>query len=100
MLRRPPMSTLTDTLFPYTTLFRSDRLDLVDGDQCGGVVGLDVAAELEVDGAKPAADRCLDHGIGQLRLQILDQIGRAHVSTPVTNAHLVCRPLLDTQNNI
>src|SRR3546814_2327224 len=26
MLRRPPRSTLTDTLFPYTTLFRSDRL--------------------------------------------------------------------------
>src|SRR3546814_14846428 len=24
MLRRPPRSTLTDTLFPYTTLFRSD----------------------------------------------------------------------------
>src|SRR3546814_12851759 len=23
MLRRPPRSTLTDTLFPYTTLFRS-----------------------------------------------------------------------------
>src|SRR3546814_12939731 len=23
MLRRPPCSTLTDTLFPYTTLFRS-----------------------------------------------------------------------------
>src|SRR3546814_7282779 len=26
MLRRPPRSTRTDTLFPYTTLFRSDRL--------------------------------------------------------------------------
>src|SRR3546814_15627790 len=24
MLRRPPRSTRTDTLFPYTTLFRSD----------------------------------------------------------------------------
>src|SRR3546814_3868701 len=27
MLRRPPRSTRTDTLFPYTTLFRSKRLD-------------------------------------------------------------------------
>src|SRR3546814_11338910 len=29
MIRRPPRSTLTDTLFPYTTLFRSpgDELD-------------------------------------------------------------------------
>src|SRR3546814_19325272 len=27
MLRRPPISTRTDTLFPYTTLFRSNRHD-------------------------------------------------------------------------
>src|SRR3546814_8842134 len=34
----------------------------------------------------PAASRC--------------EIGRAHVCTPVTNAHLVCRLLLETQNNL
>src|SRR3546814_17630516 len=28
MTRRPPRSTRTDTLFPYTTLFRSYRLEL------------------------------------------------------------------------
>src|SRR3546814_5229242 len=33
MIRRPPRSTRTDTLFPYTTLFRSDQLS-------GGRVGL------------------------------------------------------------
>src|SRR3546814_18534974 len=27
MIRRPPRSTRTDTLFPYTTLFRSDLMD-------------------------------------------------------------------------
>src|SRR3546814_13048352 len=27
MIRRPPRSTRTDTLFPYTTLFRSQRFD-------------------------------------------------------------------------
>src|SRR3546814_1037220 len=27
MIRRPPRSTRTDTLFPYTTLFRSSDLD-------------------------------------------------------------------------
>src|SRR3546814_17588520 len=27
MIRRPPRSTRTDTLFPYTTLFRSEALD-------------------------------------------------------------------------
>src|SRR3546814_1571595 len=37
MIRRPPRSTRTDTLFPYTTLFRSDagcvlRLHEFDGD--------------------------------------------------------------------
>src|SRR3546814_11386742 len=28
MIRRPPRTTLTDTLFPYTTLFRSEADDL------------------------------------------------------------------------
>src|SRR3546814_3997837 len=32
MIRRPPRSTRTDTIFPYTTLFRSD---LVDGQVAG-----------------------------------------------------------------
>src|SRR3546814_18552577 len=44
MIRRPPRSTRTDTLFPYTTLFRSrpDALDMNPGEvdfatecQCG-----------------------------------------------------------------
>src|SRR3546814_2555054 len=30
MIRRPPISTRTDTLFPYTTLFRSVRAERVD----------------------------------------------------------------------
>src|SRR3546814_7160562 len=30
MIRRPPRSTRTDTLFPYTTLFRSVHLTLKD----------------------------------------------------------------------
>src|SRR3546814_10002743 len=30
MIRRPPRSTRTDTLFPYTTLFRSHRLRNVE----------------------------------------------------------------------
>src|SRR3546814_7565699 len=31
MIRRPPRSTRTDTLFPYTTLFRSARAGAVRG---------------------------------------------------------------------
>src|SRR3546814_4214136 len=32
MIRRPPRSTRTDTLFPYTTLFRSTEIELGDLD--------------------------------------------------------------------
>src|SRR3546814_10141509 len=40
MIRRPPRSTRTDTLFPYTTLFRSgERHELVERH---AVVGIDV----------------------------------------------------------
>src|SRR3546814_5684685 len=38
MLRRPPRSTRTDTLFPYATLFRSELVDVrddVEGDLLG-----------------------------------------------------------------
>src|SRR3546814_9824782 len=41
MIRRPPRSTRTDTLFPYTTLFRSHPF-------CGAVgVGLGVVEEID-----------------------------------------------------
>src|SRR3546814_10980923 len=30
MIRRPPRSTRTDTLFPYTTLFRSESMGALD----------------------------------------------------------------------
>src|SRR3546814_20333481 len=35
MIRRPPRSTRTDTLFPYTTLFRSVTLDDAEIDALG-----------------------------------------------------------------
>src|SRR3546814_20358679 len=38
MIRRPPRSTRTDTLFPYTTLFRSRAVER-DGDLHGGPHG-------------------------------------------------------------
>src|SRR3546814_5228450 len=60
MIRRPPRSTRTDTLFPYTTLFRSPALALA--------LGKDEAARLlddAVDGgeAEPGArpDRSEEH---------------------------------------
>src|SRR3546814_8575064 len=49
MIRRPPRSTRTDTLFPYTTLFRSIA--------CAGVVGTMLAAVIEVAASKGAKRR-------------------------------------------
>src|SRR3546814_7521627 len=37
MIRRPPRSTRTDTLFPYTTLFRSSAVRLAPGEEIGVV---------------------------------------------------------------
>src|SRR3546814_19716824 len=63
MIRRPPRSTRTDTLFPYTTLFRSDedgvaRLCSGDAEQTdpGGAAGQPHIVE---DGLRrhPAAQR-------------------------------------------
>src|SRR3546814_9442071 len=39
MIRRPPRSTRTDTLFPYTTLFRSRRSWRRLHDRRGGALG-------------------------------------------------------------
>src|SRR3546814_11778724 len=47
MIRRPPRSTRTDTLFPYTTLFRSGILAAVVAEQPAGqllATGLDAPA--------------------------------------------------------
>src|SRR3546814_900294 len=38
MIRRPPRSTRTDTLFPYTTLVRSEWLDRFDGFDLGHIM--------------------------------------------------------------
>src|SRR3546814_19564402 len=41
MMRRPPRSTLTDTLFPYTTLFRSRATIMMGADSIGrGVLAM------------------------------------------------------------
>src|SRR3546814_2186032 len=54
MIRRPPRSTRTDTLFPDTALFRSDRRDLRLE---AGVAG-EVEPEIVVDfGERPAGVR-------------------------------------------
>src|SRR3546814_17764463 len=77
MIRRPPRSTRPDTLFPYTTLFRSTEQRAVH-----------VTAQLPgqfaaVPGAPQRLGRHRDgrKGAGRLALEKAEtlQIGRAHV---------------------
>src|SRR3546814_7889386 len=62
MIRRPPRSTLTDTLFPYTTLFRSEAV----------LVGARVNRQ-RVDQADVRAFRCLDGAYAAV-------MGRMHIA--------------------
>src|SRR3546814_6292792 len=105
MMLRPPRSTRTDTLCPYTPLFRSgygsDAVGCATEDQhwLVDVRDLDAAIpELEVAIFQVVG---LEEPVIQLPERpprIGDQIGRAHVGTPVTNAHLECRLLVEKKN--
>src|SRR3546814_4391139 len=53
MIRRPPRSTRTDTLFPYTTLFRSAR----PGSPVGGAVRPGQHRDVASAGPRPGAAR-------------------------------------------
>src|SRR3546814_3003713 len=69
MIRRPPESTRTDTLFPYTTLFRSERGALVGvAGRHVGLVRIELVVGLRVgDGrGQHLADVGGDGAIGEL----------------------------------
>src|SRR3546814_11608403 len=59
MIRRPPRSTRTDPLFPYTTLFRSHSRHC----RCGARGGRGAACRCGAVGGQAAAARCR-HGGG------------------------------------
>src|SRR3546814_7583784 len=118
MIRRPPGSTRTDTLFPYSTLFRSITVltieqttaleaNLLSGnvDMIAGELGLTLDQALAFE--KRHGDdyqviyepsllyEHIDLMLDNPTLQDKREIGSAHVCTPVTNAHIVCRLLLE-----
>src|SRR3546814_15688523 len=114
LIRPPPRTTRTDTLFPYTTLVRSGFLVPMRVTRFAGRVGDQgvgkrhaVVGEIEavrVD-AIERVERGRDQAGDAERIEDMNrpeppalargnagvQIGRAHVCTPVTHAHLVCR---------
>src|SRR3546814_4202731 len=83
MIRRPPRSTRTDTLFPYTTLFRS----------ANGV-------EYTYPGKIETTSGLINTSTGSISVRANfpnpeNTRSEEHTSELVTNAHLVCRLLLE-----
>src|SRR3546814_3294101 len=81
MIRRPPRSTRTDTLFPYTTLFRSaGLLKLLLGLADAGDLrpGVDHAGHQVVVDVRLLPGHALD-GDDAVLLRLVGEIGRAHV---------------------
>src|SRR3546814_5716765 len=71
MIRRPPRSTLTDTLFPYTTLFRSHQ-----GRPAGAQAPAGAAVRLRNDRHRDPADRAAP-AVLRLRRRGVDRLRRA-----------------------
>src|SRR3546814_9869616 len=111
MLRHPPRSSRTASPFPYTPLFRSASLRHV---RCAYGRPCPDRGEKAWRPARRGDNVCRRRngsgGIVRSALmkallstipggpETLEQIGRAHVCTPVTNAQLVCRLLLEKKN--
>src|SRR3546814_7134403 len=100
MIRRPPRSTRTDTLFPYTTLFRSRGRGARGRGSSRSARSAARPPPAPTPG--PATTRSEEH---TSELQSLMRIsyavfclhkktnGRAHVCNPVTNTHILSRIL-------
>src|SRR3546814_13000735 len=67
MIRRPPRSTRTDTLFPYTTLFRSTHCADERSDRCVTVISTlkPVSAHCEPENGPVVYDGIFLHGRNQ-----------------------------------
>src|SRR3546814_10631373 len=109
MVPRPPRSTRTDTLLPHTTLFRAT---VPINPQFGSLnlaqavillayewsKGEALASPPDVPLDPPAPHKELEDLIDHL-VRDLDRSEEHTSGTPVTNAHLVCRLLLDKNHD-
>src|SRR3546814_20921373 len=82
MKRRPPSSTRTDTLFPYTTLFRSDRDAGVAADEVDDPVVRPAEAVVDQDlvglaGEVAVGEEQQFHRLAQFLLAPEERIGHA-----------------------
>src|SRR3546814_19408696 len=85
MIRRPPMSTLTDTIFPDTTLFRAEGVREGEGEPPLGVVGDPAGRPVGLLGLWTVEEVALEErdlsGGDQLAVDVLraEQLGGAEV---------------------
>src|SRR3546814_3039858 len=100
MIRRPPRSTRTDTLFPYTTLFRSSVQRLPDGPLSPVCSPELQKGEYPLRTPQDLQHHTLLHACWDDESDVwptwrmwLDR--KSTRLTPVTNAQLVCRLLLE-----
>src|SRR3712207_6966630 len=92
MIRRPPRS----TLFPYTTLFRSDRVF-----HLAGVVSLrdsdaDLMFEVNVDGTRTVMEEALRADVERA----VHMRSEEHTSELQSRQYLVCRLLLEKKKTV
>src|SRR3546814_21112035 len=66
MIRQPPRSTRTDTLFPYTTLFRSRFPN-----RHLGAIGMKALIAFDLDGTLADSKQPLDERMGQALADLL-----------------------------
>src|SRR3546814_15196781 len=84
MIRRPPRSTRTDTLFPYTTLFRSAR------DRAGAMLKLREDAKI-TKYARDLANAAEPHEFTPLGLETFGFVGTRLVHMLKTEARAIAR---------
>src|SRR3546814_17232160 len=80
MIRRPPRSTRTDTLFPYTTLFRSSL------EQCDGAQNAPGRIRTDFDAAVRQQASAGSQPLKGLRIGVPAEFFNAGLSTDVASA--------------
>src|SRR3546814_16412944 len=92
MIRRPPRSTRTDTLFPYTTLFRSPDLTHFGGIVPCGIAEFPVTSLAALGKAASFAE--VDAALARTLPAFLDKLGPTDSEPRMTRIFLAALPLL------